>query len=472
MVLNLATLVCANHFYSHTGWAFIAAALLIHETAIALGSLGLPDAVFYFLGRYPERAGATVRQTSLLLAVAGVPVIAIAMVVGATMAAHAPELHLGEALPWIALAIALELPTQPAINQLIAHGSVGVASALYVGFAALRFVGVLGPALAGWPMQAIPIAISLLATTRLVAHLVIVARVYPRGGRWLDRAQLAAIARFAVPSGFASTVGRLNTQIDKYVVELVLGTATFAVYTVAAFELPLLTMIPYAIGAIMQVRYVRLYASGDVVQLRALWYRNVEKIAALVVPLALFFIVMAPDVIRLVFADGYEAATAPFQVFTAILLHRVGAYGPILQAIGRNRMLIVTSALILVTNVALTVPFAHAFGVIGPALATALSFVPAWIVTLWCIGQAFGGGIAIALPWRRYAATLVVGGATAAVLWLARGGLHWHPGVNLALAFAGYGALYLVVARITGVVSGDDLAFLRVRRRARSGLAR
>jgi O-antigen/teichoic acid export membrane protein len=463
MVLLLVTQIVANHVYDRLGFAYVAAVFLIYQTSIALGSLGLPDAVFYFIGRYPERASAIVRQTSALLLAAALVVIPIALGAAVLITQSDGKIDLLPALPWLAIVVLVELPTQPAVNQLIAHGYATVASILYAGFAALQTVAGLVPAMTGWSMTWIPVAMAVFGMTRLLAHLYILRRIYPMtpGQRWLVPAQMKEIFTFALPSGVAATVGKLNPQIDKYAVEFVLGSEMLAVYSAAAFELPLVTMIPYAIGAVMQVRYVRLFASGERDELRRLWYQTVEKTMILVVPLAVLIIVLAPDLISLAYEPQYIVATGPFQIFTLVLLHRVAAYGPMLQATGQQRLLFTSSVIIVVSNLALQYPMIQIVGLNGSAIATAFANVPAWLFVLQRIGVALGGGIAIALPWRFYLRTLVVAGALGGALHLAHRWLTFHPGINLAIGIAAYSIAFVIVGRLAGVLKPEDTAYLR-----------
>jgi O-antigen/teichoic acid export membrane protein len=132
-----------------------------------------------------------------------------------------------------------------------------------------------------------------------------------------------------------------------------------------------------------------------------------------------------------------------------------------LQATNQTRVLFVTSISILITNLVLSPPLTMAFGFVGPAIATALSYVPAWLFTLHRIGCALGGGIADAMPWRHYAHTLVVAGGLGGVLWLVRPALDFHPGANLAIAIGGYAIAYLAIGRLTGVLGAADTAYLR-----------
>jgi O-antigen/teichoic acid export membrane protein len=461
-MLLLITYVIALHSYAEIEFQYVAAVLIVYESAIALGSLGLPDAVFYFIGKSPERAAAIVRQVSALLLAAAFPVTVIGSIAAVGMSDS--NVDLISAIPWLALVIFIELPTQPAVNQLIAHGHAGTASALYFGFAVLRTGAVVLPLVAPVSVEIVPPAMAILGMTRLAAHLTILWKLYPlpTQDHWLVKSELKTILLWSIPAGMAATVGKINPQVDKYTVKLMLGGEVFTHYTAAALEIPLVTMIPYAIGAVMQVRYVRLFAQGDLVELRRLWYENVEKTIAAVLPLAVLLIVMGPEVVLLLASEKHAAgATVPFQIFTVVLLHRIAAYGPMLQATNQTPVLVKTSLLILGTNLVLTVPCTLAFGAYGAAIATVVANVPAWILTLDRIGRAMGGTTRIALPWAFYLRALIVTSALGAGLWALRPYIHLGTGARLAVMSGIFLVAYVIVGRLTRVLSAGDIAQLR-----------
>lgn len=460
MLLLVAYVIAMRSYDRDTQVPYVIAVLLVYESAIALGSLGLPDAVFYFIGRSPEKAAAIVRQTSALLLAAAVPVTIFASIASGVMTSeHAPLIP---AIPWLALVILIELPTQPAVNQLIAAGYAGTASLLFLGFSILRTGAVLAPLVVDLPLSSIPITMAILGSTRLIAHLVILKRLFPMapGERWWDPAALRTIFLWALPAGLAVTVGKINPQIDKYTVKLLLGEDVFAQYAGAALEIPLVTLIPYAIGAVMQVRFVRLFAGGDRAELGRVWHATVRKTMAAVLPLAMVIIALAPDILVLLLTDEYAKAVVPFQIFTAITLHRIAAYGPMLQATNQTPLLVRTSSLIVLTNLALTVPLTLLIGYNGAAVATVIANIPAWILTLSRIGRAMGGGIRIALPWRFYLRSLMVTGVLGLGLYLARPYLGSTHAMRVLVGVPVYLVGYGVLGRLTGVVSSDDLWFL------------
>ena len=280
-------------------------------------------------------------------------------------------------------------------------------------------------------------------------------------GGWIDKATLRSILLFAFPAGVAVLGGKLNPQIDKYVVQWVRGQGDFVLYGAGGWELPLVTLIPYAIGAVMQARYTRLFAQGKRDELRALWLQTVRKTALLVLPLSLMLIALAEDAIVLVFGAEYAAAAPLFQIFTLTMLMRVAAYGPMLQSIGETRSLLVTSMLMLVTNLVLSYPFTLLFGFPGAAIATVSSLIPTLAFTLWRIKLGFACSWRDVMPWSHYLATLALGSAVAFGVWLLRDTLPVSPAARLGIGAAVYVIAFTVLGRALRLIGADDLDYVK-----------
>jgi O-antigen/teichoic acid export membrane protein len=462
-LLVLLTLAFAARLYDKTAFAYISALLLLYESSLALGSLGLAEAVFYLMGRHPERASLIVRQTSFLLLLVATPVITVVVIIGTRME---QQLHLRPALPWLALTLLIELPTQPAVNQLLASGHARIASLLYVAFATFRPIAALAAALTGIDVSWMPIIMAATGMSRLAAHVLIVRKVFPLPAgstwrSWLEPNALRSILLFAFPAGVAMLGGKLNPMIDKYVVQLVRGSADFVLYTAAAWEVPLVTLVPYAIGAVIQAHYVRLYASGQYDELRALWHHTVRKTSLIVVPLSLMLIALARETIEVVAGPKYLAAAPLFRIFTLIMLHRVAAYGAMLQSIGETRSMLVASVLMLVSNLVLSYPFTLLFGFPGAAIATVCAIIPSLLFTLSRISVALRTRIRDVMPWRFYGATVLLAGAVSLGTWWMVQHLALPAGARLGIGAAAHLGVFFVLGRLFRLIGDEDLAYLK-----------
>jgi O-antigen/teichoic acid export membrane protein len=462
-LLGFLVVALGARIYSEYEFAYVGAVLLAYNTALAVGTLGLADAVFYFIGRDAEAGKHIVRQITLLLSVIAIPAIAITC--AASWATSDAELDIVPALPWIALVLAIELPTQAAVNQLIATRHVGLASGLVVGLALLMALAMLVPGLVGWSVTIVPIAMVVAASFRLLVHFGIMRRFFPLDpgharAEWLDRGRLREILYFALPAGVGMLAGRLNPQIDKYAARVFFDLESFNNYNAAAHEIPLITQIPYAIAAVMQTRYVRLYHDGDQQALRELWNHNVRKTAVIVVPMAMAIIALGRDFVVLFFGPEFADAALPFQIFTAVILHRVAGYGQMLQSINRTRVIMISAVMLVVGNALLTVPMTILFGFPGPALASVVALIPPMLFTLSQIGKAFGRGLVDALPWRFYGSVLALSAVLGVGVWFGLQQLSLGVGGRLSLGLVAYAAAFVGSGRMLGLISGDDLRYV------------
>jgi O-antigen/teichoic acid export membrane protein len=456
-LVQLAALALTARGYGTEAYGYLIYALTIYYTGLALGSLGLPDVVFYFLGRQPGEGAAIVRRATFLLAAMAVPVVV--GVVLFVSGGHG-KTDVGPEIPWLILLLALELPAQPGVNLMIATGHARLASGLYVAFALLRALALVVPALLGYSPHVAIVVLALSALVRLLVYAAIVVRYFPGGKGWFDRRELGAMLAYAVPAGIAAVCGVLNASIDKIVVGNLLGQGPLGEYGAATYELPLITLLPYAVAAVMQPRYVRLQHAGQTRELHQLWLVTVAKVTLAVVPLTLLCIALAPELIQLVFGIEYLGAVLPFQIFTVILLHRIAGYGNILQALGQPRAIVGASLLMVGTNAILVYPLIRWLGFPGAALATLVSNLPSWLFILWQVSRRMGVPIRQVMPWRHYLIVLALSSLVGAGVYFGLPLLELGVGLSAAVGASVYLVLVYAGLRLLGRLSAADGDFL------------
>jgi O-antigen/teichoic acid export membrane protein len=239
-----------------------------------------------------------------------------------------------------------------------------------------------------------------------------------------------------------------------------LTTQIFAFYTAASWELPLISMIPYAVGAVMQVRYVELYAQQRTTELRELWFANVHKTSLVVFPVTTAVLLVAPELVEILFGRDYLPATLPFQMFTAVLYHRVASYGAMLQATNQTRALLVSSVLLIATNAILTLPLTFVFGYPGAALATLVANVPPWLWTLSRIAEAMRVKMRHVMPWPELARGLGLALGLGAVVWVGKEYVPLPALARMVGSLVVYGIVYVIAARRLRVITADDLGYM------------
>ncbi len=475
-LIDLITGVAVVRLLSKSDVAVMSFILVTYHTVRLMATLGFPESIFYFFERVQEGARRTLAyQTIGMLGVmAGLGALVMwGISTGApSILSNWADYELGAVqtlLPIVALVALLEIPTWPFDNLMLAADRQRDAAWYQVLTSLMMFAGLIGPMLLGYPLQTAIQGLLVYAVLRFVLSMVWINRVLPRSTDTLPTGLLKEQIAFSIPLGASSLVGRLNKQVDKFVVSTLLPATALAHYTVGAQEIPIVTVVPYAVGAVLISRFVRLEQADQKAELLQLWYKGIEKVTLLVVPTAIFFIATAPDFIRVVFGPGYEAAVVPFQIYGLIVLHRVAQYGSILQAFGDTRSILRITSILLLTNIVLSVPFTFAFGIIGTALSTFVSNMVSWTLALYAIGKHLGVRPSKVLPFPFYLRVLGLAAACGGSIWVLRHlilpvhgagvGLTWTTLLYLIL-FAGLGTVFNLITRADW---GVALGFLKGR---------
>ena len=145
-LLQVALLPILTRLCDKLEVAYVQALVVLYVGAVGIGSLGLPDAVFYFLGRTPERGAAIVRQTSVLLLVAAGPVVAVVRLVTRTPGLVGTPVTVKPTVLLTATTPRLAVVTPPTVLPAVAPLKVTLAGSSLV----TRIVAGLGPRFRTW----------------------------------------------------------------------------------------------------------------------------------------------------------------------------------------------------------------------------------------------------------------------------------------------------------------------------------
>ena len=411
-------------------WARCAYLLSIYLAAVTFGTVNLQHGIVFFGPRVGfDRLRALVRQTALVLAAIGA-VIAAGLVLARPVLSGG-RLDVGSALPLLALAVLLELPTACAPAALIAQDRLGRAAAWDIAAAGFQITAVVGAVVARPTAASAALGLLASAVARF-AMFVGVTRDLPGAARGLPAGTLRRQLTYGLPLGLALATSVLNRSVDKWIVAA-FDTGNIGVYAVAAQEIPLLAVVPYAGGTAVVTRMVEAFRSGDRQSALTLWVDQTASMARFVVPVTLAVVLVAPQLFVVVFTDDFRAGVLPFQLFTAITLHRVAEYGLVLRAADRTRDLLLSSVVLLAANAVLAGLGAWRMGMAGAALGTLVANAIAWIFVLSRVASAFATTIPQVFAWRAWLTVLLVGSCAAVAARIAVG-LSGLDGLGAALA--------------------------------------
>lgn len=488
-VIDLALAITVVRLLSKTDFAIMGYILMIHEVARNVAVLGFPDSVFYYFERLTTtaRRGFALQTIATLLlsgTVAGLAILGFNFFLPDLLSQWPEESIrvLQHFLPLMALVSVLEIPTWPTTNILLASDRQKGAAWYEMSTSIVAFCALVLPLTLGYGLELAIWSLVGYSVIRFVGSLVLLVIILPKDALLADtlldltttekrenqgdyrmesRISLTDQAKFALPLGLSSLVGRFNKYIDKFIVSIFLVNTAYAEYSVAANEVPLIRVIPLAVGSVLISRYVQLNLQSKKDKLLALWYRGIEKVSLLVIPMTILFTILAPELITFLFETegvSYANAVLPFQLYNLIVLIRVTHYGSILQAFGDTKGVFYFSLNLLTANVLLSVPMTIYFGIVGTALGTLIANLYNWLLILRRIGGHMELPFWKVLPFPFYGKVLALSLSIGAVMFTVKEYLliNIAPLYSILSISLVYLVMYVVASRLIGLISQQD----------------
>jgi len=465
-LIELITGVAIIRLLSKSDFAIFSYLFMVYYTARYLASVGFPDSVFYFFERISSDAKrAFAFQTCAILFATG-----LLSSLGILLFKHfvpnilsdewtvAQVAQVQTFLPYMALIAVLEIPTWPVNNILLAADRQKVAAWYQVISNLLALLSLIVPLALKYPLVYALIGMSIYALVRFIGSFILLWKLLPGKLFTVPRETLKEQIIFAIPLGLSSLVSRLNKYIDKFVVSAFLPAAALAEYNVGAQEIPIVSVIPFAVGSVLISRFVRFVLDEKKDELLDLWYKSIGKVSLLIVPLSVMFITVAHDFIPALFGKEYRGAIVIFQIYTLIILQRVTSYGGILQALGDSKSVLKLSFSLLALNLALNIPFTILWQSEGTALATFFANMFSWYLALKVIGKHLDLPFYKVLPFPFYFRVLGVATACGLASWFIRHKLLAieTPYIGLIITVSIYLTLFYVIATLLKIVTRDD----------------
>lgn len=451
------------HLLDKVSVAVLAYLLLLYGTVATIAATGLPESVLYFLvGLTADERRSTVRRIGLVLAgigaLAAVGFLAY-WVVGRWTGGGAAIGY----LPWLIPYVLADLPVRLMPHLLVAENRHRWSAWWSAGDSAAQLVAVLVPAALGLPLWVPLAALTGLSFGKLALLVAAVRRFYPRAPRSRTPAPVSAgaLLRYALPLGLSEIASILNQRFDRFLVMGVFSEEQFAEYFVGAWQIPVITIIPFAVGNVLMPRLAELYRERRGGDALALWHRSIEKVSLIILPFAAVFLVGAEETIGLLFGADYAAAAPVFRIYTLVMLGRVAAYGNVLAAAGRTRAVLIATTAGLLANVLLSVPLVYLVGFTGAAWGTVLAFV---VIVAWYLreaGAASGVPFSRSFPWVAWARVLLLAAAAAAPALAFKLLVPVPPGIGLAVEAVLVLGTFAALGSALGLIRRADWAYIR-----------
>ncbi|MEO8016325.1 MAG: oligosaccharide flippase family protein [Pseudomonadota bacterium] len=183
--------------------------------------------------------------------------------------------------------------------------------------------------------------------------------------RWDSQAMREQV-RLVAPLGAGSVLYKLN-DFGKVVVANQLGPVPLAIYTTAAYQVPLVNIVQGALADVIFPDMVK-RSKRDPAQGLLLWKRAQVLIFAAICPAWMLLTYWAEPIVRLMFTDTYVAAVPYFQVFLLLMVRQCFQFSTPLRSVADNASFAHANLIALLINAGLIITLMPKFGLWGPTL--------------------------------------------------------------------------------------------------------
>jgi O-antigen/teichoic acid export membrane protein len=437
-------------------------AFQIMTSALCLLNLQVAVSVFYFMERAPGKRLQVSLNVMLFYSLVGSLVFLVFLVWpswvtlifhGSDLAPHVPLLGFA-ILCWL---VSTNLDAVP-----IAVGDVRMASVLIVASQFTKAVVMIVAGLVFGSLDAILVAAVIQGLMQIAFMVTYIRRHFGRFLTAIDWPLFRAQIGNALPFGIGGIAAIVQNDMHSYFVSHYFDPATFAIYAVGCFQLPVLSMLATSFASALNPELAKHKEGKDYRAIIDLWIEVIRKLAFFFVPAFALLLVLRREFITLLFTENYAASVPIFAINLFSILLGIAVHLHILRLFDQLKFfrLKLYLALIPVTLGALYAGL-RAGGMIGVAVAVVSIQTLDAGVTLARIKRELGMS---RRDLRRLAPLLRIAAAAAAA---AIGALatkftlrNAHTPVTFLICAAVFGLVYLLTAAAVGAVSEEEKASL------------
>ena len=322
-------------------------------TVMALATLGMPGALYFFLPRSdsPTRR-LYIHQTLAFLIVTGLISAFIVSPLNPWMPATLhPLAKYGALVPafvmlWVVSVLLDFLPTIEERIPLQAYATISVALA--------RAVLVAGGA---WFTSDMSVILWLLLATvllKLALLLAYIGRFHGWGRPWFKAAVFGGQIRYTAPFGFSSACYVLRGQADQWVAATLFTLHSFAAFSIAAILGQVVNIFRASVVEAFMPSMSRMEAAGDLKSMMEMNARANAMVGMLLFPLLGFMFAFAEDLVSLVYTAAYVDAAPVMRVYILGMMALIVELSSVLQLLRQGMFSLGMNVVVLAVAVPLS----------------------------------------------------------------------------------------------------------------------
>lgn len=345
---------------------------LIIGTALYILPLGVGMSAYYFLPREVERKGQIIFNILLFNLAVGVIACLALFLYPDALAVIFNSHDMAEFAPLIGFTILLWAFASFLEIVAIAHEEPRLATVFIITSQLTKTALLLAAAIWYASVEALIYAAIVQGALQTAILLYYLHSRFAAFWRGFDRAMLREQLAYALPFGVASVFLYLQTVLDNYFVSYLFDPATFAIYAVGCFNLPLVGILSESVGSVTIPRVSHLQKHGRSREIIELIAGMMRKMAGVLFPLYVFLLITGREFITVLFTAQYLASWPIFAINLTLIPLRVvtSGYDPIIRAYAEHRYFLIKVRAILFVIFATGLWFGiNRFGLMGAVVA-------------------------------------------------------------------------------------------------------
>jgi O-antigen/teichoic acid export membrane protein len=436
-------------------------AWLVAQTLALVLPLGLTQSLYYFVPRDPGRRDRYVAQTLWTHLALGALAAALVLLGAPVLDARLENPELTRNLPWVAAIAGLQLAGAPLDVAWNASGRIGRSAVARAATEVGRGAAMLAGAALGGTVEAILAGIAAAHLLRAAVTWIALARAH---GLAVSASALRRQLAYALPFGVAFLLIVPQQQFHQYAVAATVPAAVFAVYSVGTLQLPLVDILYTPVSELLQIGIAEADGAGRPGAAAALFHEAVLQLSFAFVPLTGLLVVVAPELIALLFSPAYAAAAPVFRVTALSVLLAALPLDGVMRARAQNRFMLALSGAKLATTVALVWGGLELLGPIGAIGGFVVAEAGARAAMLARTASLLALPLRAVLPLAPLARQLGATGVAMVAGLVALRGVEAPLAARLALAGLAFAAAYLGLSWARGWLPPGWIAIVRSRR--------
>jgi len=323
---------------------------LLVGTAVNVLPLGFHMSAFYFLPRETTRRGEVVFNILLFhVLVAGAACLAFVLrpTLIASLFPGSPELI--AYAPALGMVLLLWVVSSFLEAIAMANQETKTATLFIVAMQLARTLLLLAAAIVFASVESLIYAAIIQGALQTIVLLVYLSLRFENFGRRFDFSLLRTQLSYALPLGLAGFLYSMQMDMHNYFVSNRFDAATFAIYAIGCFNLPLIHILSDSVGSVMIPRVAELEKRGERREIIVLISRMMRKLAVAYFALYAFLIVAGREFIVVLFREQYLASWPIFAINLAIIPLGIitSACDPVMRAYPEHRFFLLRARALL-----------------------------------------------------------------------------------------------------------------------------